>query len=252
MRSQATYFGANGWLLEIADLRVLVDPWLSGPLVFPPGAWMLSGELPHPWPVPENLDLLLLTQGLADHCHQPSLKLLPRNLPVVGSAAAANVVNRLGFEQIETLKPGETCTFKGLSIEATAGAAVPNVENGYLLDWSDGSLYLEPHGVLDPKLASRPVDTVITPVIDLGLPLAGNFITGASVLPDLIQRFTPRTVLASTTGGDVTFSGLISTLLQGATIKEQPDPRVVIPVPGEPFGLEAHTASPETINTAKP
>ena len=46
MRSQATYFGANGWLLEIADCRVLVDPWLSGPLVFPPGAWMLRGELP--------------------------------------------------------------------------------------------------------------------------------------------------------------------------------------------------------------
>ena len=238
MRSQATYFGANGWLLEIADCRVLVDPWLSGPLVFPPGAWMLRGELPHPWPVPDNLDLLLLTQGLADHCHQPSLKLLPRDLPVVGSTAAAKVVKRLGFEQIETLKPGESCTVKGISIQATAGAAVPNVENGYLLDWAGGSLYLEPHGVLDPTLASRPVDTVITPVIDLGLPLAGDFITGASVLPDLIERFTPQTVLASTTGGDVTFSGLISALLSGAEIKEQHDPRVVTPVPGEPVRLE--------------
>lgn len=252
MKSQATYFGANGWLLEIADLRVLVDPWLSGPLVFPPGAWMLRGELPHPWPVPENLDLLLLTQGLADHSHIPSLQLLPRNLPVVGSTAASKVVKRLGFEHIETLKPGETCTVKGLTIEATAGAAVPNVENGYLLDWAAGSLYLEPHGVLDPKLAPRPVDTVITPVIDLGLPLAGNFITGASVLPDLMERFTPRTVLASTTGGDVTFSGLISALLGGADVNEQPDPRVVIPVPGEPLGLQAHAKSTETINSAKP
>ena len=252
MRSQATYFGANGWLLEIADCRVLVDPWLSGPLVFPPGAWMLRGELPHPWPVPENLDLLLLTQGLADHSHLPSLKLLPRNLPVVGSTAAAKVVKRLGFEHIETLKPGETCTVKGLNIEATAGAAVPNVENGYVLDWTDGSLYLEPHGVLDPKLASRPVDTVITPVIDLGLPMAGDFITGASVLPNLIERFTPRTVLASTTGGDVTFTGLISALLSKAEIKEQPDPRVVIPIPGEPFKLETQAESQDRINTANP
>ena len=252
MRSQATYFGANGWLLEIADCRVLVDPWLSGPLVFPPGAWMLRGELPHPWPVPENLDLLLLTQGLADHCHLPSLKLLPRNLQVVGSTAAAKVVKRLGFEHIETLKPGETCTVKGLNIEATAGAAVPNVENGYLLDWAGGSLYLEPHGVLAPKLASRPVDTVITPVIDLGLPVAGDFITGASVLPNLIERFTPLTVLASTTGGDVTFTGLISALLSGAKIKEQPDPRVVIPVPGEAFKLETEAESQDRINTAKP
>ena len=115
MTSQATYFGANGWLLEIADCRVLVDPWLSGSLVFPPGAWMLRGELPHPWPVPENLDLLLLTQGLADHCHLPSLNLLPRDLPVVGSAAAAKVVKRLGFEQIETLKPDESIHREGSS-----------------------------------------------------------------------------------------------------------------------------------------
>jgi L-ascorbate metabolism protein UlaG (beta-lactamase superfamily) len=213
---------------------------------------MLRGELPHPWPVPENLDLLLLTQGLADHSHLPSLKQLPRNLQVVGSTAAAKVVKRLGFEHIETLKPGETCTVKGLNIEATAGAAVPNLENGYLLDWAGGSLYLEPHGVLDPKLASRPVDTVITPVIDLGLPVAGDFITGASVLPNLIERFTPRTVLASTTGGDVTFTGLISALLSGAKIKEQPDPRVVIPVPGEAFKLETEAESQDRINTAKP
>ena len=148
--------------------------------------------------------------------------------------------------------PDSICTVKGLNIEATAGAAVPNVENGYLIDWEGGSLYLEPHGVLDPKLASRPVDTVITPVIDLGLPLAGDFITGASVLPDLIQHFSPRKVLASTTGGGVTFSGLINALLSGAEIKEQPDPRVVTPVPGEPVQLETHAENSERFNAAKP
>ena len=88
------------------------------------------------------------------------------------------------------------------------------VENGYLLDWPGGSLYLEPHGVLDPSLEERPVQTVITPVVDLGLPLVGNFITGASVMPDLISRFQPQKVLASTTGGDVRFSGLISKVLE--------------------------------------
>ena len=28
----ATYYGANGWLLEFGCLRVLVDPWLTGAL----------------------------------------------------------------------------------------------------------------------------------------------------------------------------------------------------------------------------
>lgn len=220
MTDQATYFGANGWLLEISGLRVLVDPWLVGPLVFPPGAWLLKGELPRPTPIPVDLDLLLLTQGLADHAHPATLQQLAKQTPVVGSTAAARVAGRLGFETITTLRPGETSTLADLSICATAGASVPAVENGYLLDWPSGSLYLEPHGVLDASVAYRAVDTVITPVVDLGLPVVGALITGARVMPELISRFQPRTVLASTTGGDVQFSGVISSLLNAADAPE--------------------------------
>ena len=103
----ATYFGSNSWLLEIAGLRVLVDPWLVDALVFPPGPWLLKGELPQPWPIPEHLDLLLLTQGLADHAHPATLARLPKDLPVVGSAAAAKVVKGLGFSQVTSLSPGQ-------------------------------------------------------------------------------------------------------------------------------------------------
>jgi L-ascorbate metabolism protein UlaG (beta-lactamase superfamily) len=237
MSDQATYFGANGWLLEISVLRVLVDPWLKGDLVFPPGPWLLKGELPQEITVPESLDLLLLTQGLADHAHPDTLQLLPKTLPVVASPAAARVAQRLGFSSITSLQPGEHTRVGELTVQATAGAAVPTVENGYLLDWPEGSLYLEPHGVLDPKLPKRSIDTVITPVVDLGLPLLGDFITGAKVLPELMQRFQPERVLASTTGGDVRFSGLISSLLQGGEgSREVPEGSetypVVVPTPG--------------------
>ena len=216
MTDAATYLGANGWLLEIAGLRVLLDPWLSGALVFPPGAWLLKGEMPELMPIPDQIDLLLLTQGLPDHAHPETLQTLSKQIPVVASAAATRVVQRLGFETITELRPGDTTTIAGLTIQATAGAAVPAVENGYLLDWSEGSLYLEPHGVLDPAIDQRSVDTLITPVVDLGLPMLGAFITGARVMPDLISRFQPKTVLASTTGGDVKFSGMISSLLNAA------------------------------------
>lgn len=237
----ATYFGSNSWLLEIAGLRVLVDPWLVEALVFPPGAWLLKGELQHPWPIPEQLDLLLLTQGLADHSHPPTLKRLPRSLPVVASPAATRVVKGLGFEHVTSLQPGEQHQMEGLNILASAGARVPMVENGYLLDWPEGSLYLEPHGVLDPALPNRCVNTVISPVSDLGLPLAGAFITGASVLPQLMERFQPRQILASTTGGDVRFSGLISRWLEtssSATVAMPLTSAVVTPVPGQPVMLE--------------
>ena len=238
--SAATYFGSNSWLLEVAGLRVLVDPWLVDALVFPPGPWLLKGELPKPWPIPEPIDLLLLTQGLADHAHPATLALLPKDVPVVGSPAAAKVATGLGFSHVISLQPGETHTHQSLEIQATAGARVPLVENGYLLDWADGSLYLEPHGVLDPALPKRPVTTVISPVIDLGLPLAGNFITGASVLPKLFDHFEPQQVLASTTGGDVRFSGLISRFLSADAGEAQADPqndRITIPVPGHPVVL---------------
>ncbi len=193
---QATYYGANGWLLEFGQvdagpLRVLVDPWLTDPLTFPPGDWFFRGTLPHPWPVPERLDLLLLSQGLPDHAHPPSLALLPRDLPVVGSPTAARVVERLGFTRIHALAVGEEHSHGALRITATAGAPVPQVENGYLLQHPAGRLYLEPHGFLAPDLPSQPLDAVITPVVDLGLPLAGAFVRGRGVLPQLLERFSP-------------------------------------------------------------
>jgi len=246
----ATYFGANGWLLEFAELRVLVDPWLRGPLVFPPGPWFFQGTIEHRFEVPEGLDLLLLTQGLDDHAHPDSLALLPRTLPVVGSAAAAAKARQLGFSTVTALKPGETFAHGGLSIRATAGAPVPHVENGYLLSHPDGSLYLEPHGYLPADLPAQALDAVITPVVDLGLPLAGAFVRGRQVLPDLIARFSPQTVLASTAGGAVEFSGLLTRWLwQRGSVAEASEQigaatALIDPVPGERYALPSSGHGP--------
>jgi hypothetical protein len=200
---------------------------------------MLKGELPEQRPAPEHLDLLLLTQGLADHAHPESLDLLPRNLPVIGSLAATQVVKKLGFETVQALKPGERTNHKGLAIRATAGAPVPMVENGYLLEHASGSLYLEPHGFLDPEIPSQSLDAVITPMVDLGLPALGAFVKGCTVMPQLVERFQPSTVLASTSGGDVRFSGALNGLLQmqgsvastGATLPDSS--HWIDPTPGE-------------------
>ena len=253
MSLRATYGGANGWRLEFSTtngsagspLRVLVDPWLQGPLVFPPGRWLLRGELPAPHhPLAEAADLLLLSQGLDDHCHPPSLEMLPRTLPVVGSATAAARVRQLGFHQVTILKPGSSHRHGDLTITASAGAAVPQRENGYLLEHPGGSLYLEPHGFLAADLPARRLDAVITPVVDAGLPLAGAFVRGQQVLPQLLERFRPATVLASTTGGDVRFSGLLAGLLraagtleQAAALAEAAGAQLIDPHPGRPYDL---------------
>ena len=120
----------------------------------------------------------------------------------------------MGFTKINTLKPGETFKNNNLKILATSGASVPNIENGYIIQIGIELIYIEPHGYLDKKIKARNIDLVITPVLDFSLPLAGKFINGKTVLPQLLKLFKPKTILASTTGGDITFTGIINKLIK--------------------------------------
>ena len=60
-----------------------------GPLRFGGAGWLFE-ELPREWPIPGDLDGLLLSQGLPDHAHPATLERLPKELPVIGSAARCN------------------------------------------------------------------------------------------------------------------------------------------------------------------
>ena len=243
MSVACTYLGSSGWLIDFPRHRVLVDPWLTGNLSFPPGPWLIEGTLTKQINIPEEINLLLLTQGLADHTHPPSLELLPKKTPVIGSPSASKVARNLGFENVCQIKPGENQQIEDLLIQATVGAPVPNLENGYILQHPSGSLYIEPHGFLDNQIKSSHMDAVITPVVNLKLPIAGKFIKGKDVLPELIRRFSPLTVFASTTGGDSTFTGLINGLITVEGSPEEafkllsPETVFIDPAPGKKYLL---------------
>ncbi len=214
MTIQATYYGANGWLIELNQTRILIDPWLNGNLAFPPGDWLIKGVLDNDIEVPRDIDYLLLTQGQPDHAHAPTLEKINRFIPVIASEAACKVVTQMGFKKINMLKPGEIFNSNNLNIQATSGASVPNLENGYIIDSGKDSIYIEPHGFLDKNIKPRNIDILITPVIDFSLPIVGKFIKGKTVLPQLLKLFNPSIILASTTGGDITFTGLINKLIK--------------------------------------
>ncbi len=214
MTIKTTYYGANGWLIEMDKTRILIDPWLIGDLTFPPGDWLIKGKLANEIDIPREIDFLLLTQGQPDHAHPPTLEKINKDVPVVASESAAKVVSKMGFTKISTLKPGETFKNINLNIQATSGASVPNIENGYIIDLGLDSIYIEPHGFLDKNIKPRNIDLIITPVVDFSLPLAGKFIKGKTVLPELLKLFNPSTILASTTGGDITFTGIINNLIK--------------------------------------
>lgn len=222
-----TWLDSNTWLIEISNQRILIDPWLVDSLTFGNLDWLFKGSRTLNHPIPENIDLILLSQGLDDHAHPPTLKQLNKNIPVVGSVNAAKVVQNLGYTNVKTLAPGETFTFnQNLEIKATKGSSIgPNiVENGYLIKdiESNFTLYYEPHGFHDSSLKSAaPVDVVITPIMDLALPLVGPIIKGTNSALEVAQWLQPQIMLPTAAPGDVTYEGLLINFLRTVGSIEQ-------------------------------
>ncbi|MEA5447495.1 MBL fold metallo-hydrolase [Leptolyngbya sp. CCNP1308] len=251
-----TWLDSNSWLITLGGQRILVDPWLVGELVFGQQPWLFKGEHPQSRPLPEAIDLILLSQGLEDHAHPPTLKALDRTIPVVGSPSAAKVAESLGYSQVTALNHGETFILnQQVTIKAIPGAPVgPLVtENGYILRDMSGdresgaSLFYEPHGFHRPELkAEGPVDVVITPVVDLALPVVGPIIRGQQGALELIDWLQPQVVLPTADAGEVTYSGLLINwlktvgdpqALQAAIAAKGLSTRVLAPVVGQSLPL---------------
>ncbi len=215
-----TWLDSNTWFIEIAGQRLLLDPWLVGPLTFGKAEWLFKATRIHDCPIPDAIDLILLSQGLPDHAHIPTLEALDRSIPVVGSVKAANVAQSLGYTQVIALAPGEThVVVDRLEIRATRGSRVgpTDVENGYVLrDRTQGhTLYYEPHGFNDPGIQDlAPIDVVITPIVDMKLPLLGLIIRGRQSAQELAQWLQPQVIIPTAAGGDIQMTGLINRLLR--------------------------------------
>lgn len=214
-----TYYGANTWLLELGGQHILVDPWLVSSLVFANSPWLLKGDRTHPLAaLPDTIDLILLSQGLDDHAHRPTLETLDKGIPVVASPAATKVVNALGYDTVTTLAPGESTPIaKSLTIQALSGAPIGlQVENGYLITDTQTHyrVYYEPHGFPPATLDSiAAVNTVISPVVNLALPLAGPIVQGHKTALTLAKQLTPQLFFPTAVGGDVIYSGILAKLL---------------------------------------
>ena len=222
MTFEATYLGSNGWLIRFKKTNLIIDPWLKGDLIFPPGGWFFKGSLEEEIYIDKDIDIILLTQGLPDHCHVPTLEMFRKDIPIICPKSAIETLEKIGFSSIKMLKPTEKTNQFNLSFEATAGAPVPQIENGYIVkDDQDNGFYIEPHGYLDENLNKQSLDAVITPTKNLELPLVGSFVKGADVIPKLINKFNPKFILSSTVGGDAKYSGFLNKLISVQEYKEE-------------------------------
>lgn len=217
---QLTYFDSNSWLIELDGKRILLDPWLVGDLTFNHTAWLFKSSKNQQHPIPENIDLILLSQGLEDHAHPPTLKELDKSIPVVASPNGAKVAQELGYRTVTSLEHGKVYTLGDrVEIKALPGSPIgpTTIENGYLIEGleSNKTLYYEPHGYHSKEIkTANSVDVIVTPLISLKLPLVGAVIKGQQAALELCQRLKPQVILATAAGGDVNNEGLVISLLK--------------------------------------
>jgi L-ascorbate metabolism protein UlaG (beta-lactamase superfamily) len=259
-----TWFDSNSWLIEMAGTRILLDPWLVGNLMFGNTPWFFKGTHPQPFSIPENLDLILLSQGLPDHAHPETLKALDPSIPVIGSPNATKVAKSLGFHSVTALAHTETFVWnQQLEIRAFPGSLVgPQlVENAYVLKdlQSNLSLYFEPHGNHSPSLkAIAPVDVVIAPLIDFKLPLVGAFIQGGDRALDLMQWLQPQIVLPALLEGDIQYEGILNRFISADGTLDGfrdrlhqilPATQILSPRPGQRLAIPLQARQPSFQNS---
>jgi len=245
-----TRIDLNSWIFHLAGKTILVDPWLVDPLVI--GApWLFTAyhNVP-PIYTPESLptiDLILISQGIDDHCHQPTLERLDRSIPVIASPTAAKTVQKLGYQTVTALNHWETKELDQLSIMAVRGAELQpgQVENGYYLrdGLTNETIYYEPHQAPTPQLAEKlgPVTVAIAPIVGQIFPLLGQVIMGPEQALQLVKHVDPD-YFVPTTMGDVKATGILPALIKSVgSVAEFRDrllasgakTQLLVPEPGE-------------------
>ena len=131
----------------------------------------------------------LLTMGLDDHTHLPTLARVQERLPNLQYIVAPSCRDKLlefglDSDRITVLDHGEVCNLSdGASVQATEGALVgppwQKRENGFLLtleksegnESDDLAIYYEPHGdVVMKNIAGLEADVMVSPVTKQSLP----------------------------------------------------------------------------------
>jgi len=91
-----TWIDLNSWIFQLAGKTILVDPWLVDPMTIYGQSWLFTAYHNHPLAyTPETLppiDLIMISQGVDDHCHVPTLEKLDRAIPAIASPTAAKIL----------------------------------------------------------------------------------------------------------------------------------------------------------------
>ena len=234
------YLETNTWHFKFNSLEILVDPVLASPLDFGmpliyTGKPRVVDGLKELQDLSVRCNHVLLSQGLDDHAHTPTLEKLRSLRPsmqYICPQSAASILQRCGVKDshITVLNPGESTVISTYSVEesievlATNGALLgppwQQKENGYILrNYSQRSrlsslpsIYYEPHCMYnDAEISKYQVDYVITPIIAQLLP-SFTLVDGGQKALRLAERLGAKYIVPMA-NGNLQQSGLLSTLI---------------------------------------
>ncbi|KAL8533403.1 hypothetical protein ACS0TY_009693 [Phlomoides rotata] len=256
-----TYLEGNSWLWEVGGAKILVDPILVGNLDFGlPWLYDAAKKVLKNFKLDDlpEINCLLITQSLDDHCHLKTLKLLSQKLPSLRVIATPNAKALLDplFSYVTYLEPGQESEIQvpngsSVKVRATAGPVLgppwQRPENGYIVTSPKGelSLYCEPHCVYNENLVGKErADIVITPVIKQLLP---NFtlVSGQEDAVRLAKLLQAKFVVPMN-NGDLDSKGPLASLVRDEgtmesfkkiLLKDLPDAKVLEPTIGVPLDI---------------
>jgi L-ascorbate metabolism protein UlaG (beta-lactamase superfamily) len=249
-----TFIGLNSWLVNIDGFQILIDPWLVEAIVLYGSPWMFEAKhVEPPCYTPATLpsiDLILISQSLDDHCHQPTLAQLSKQIPVIAAPSAVKTIEKLGYDRVIGLAPWQTYRLNDqVEITATPGAKIQlQVENGFLVKSlaNNRTLYYEPHLAIDPVTIDHlsklgKIDTIIAPIVGQIFPLLGKVIMNSQDAFQLASALQPQWYLP-TAMGEINVQGILPQLTQSdGSIYEftkllahsKLSTQLIIPQPGE-------------------
>lgn len=209
----------NSFTLRQANNTLLIDPWLEQDLVFLTPSFFRKSKPQHNPTLDyrafdiSTVDAILITQGLADHAHPPTLAVLPKHIPIIAPISAIPLLRSLSFTNITCLSYGQSTspipTAPNIHVKAYCGSMVgppwSDPQLAYVISFPGSTrplvIYHEPHGNHDPDFLNDwkgKVDAVIAPVVSTTIPALANYslVNGIPEALALCRAVNPRTCVA--------------------------------------------------------
>jgi L-ascorbate metabolism protein UlaG (beta-lactamase superfamily) len=167
-RDQLTWVGHSTVALDLAGVRLITDPLLTGRVAH------LRRHVTLDEADISGVDAVLISHVHLDHLHVPSLRLLPHGIPLIVPAGAGGLVRGRGFADVRETRVGDTTRLGAVEILTVPARhrdrrgphsriVAPPV--GYVVRAPSGSVYFAGDTDLFPEMAHlAPVDVALLPI----------------------------------------------------------------------------------------